>query len=150
LYYSEFCISLQISRFLEEQTFTLRRKPRINLRLRPRTYNLYTTFTLRNITRILHKNLTISFANTTLLRRTTTFLLRFRRILLDYSIFSYISLSGTTTKTHFTPDFIKETPEKSRQIDTSLRARALLLYDLLSLLLIRQNKTYLTSNSTPY
>jgi hypothetical protein len=50
LYYSEFCISLRISRFLEEQTFTLRRKPRINLRLRPRTYNLHTTSTLRNIT----------------------------------------------------------------------------------------------------
>jgi hypothetical protein len=37
--------------------------------------------------------------------------------------FSYISLSGITTKTHFTPDFTKETPEKSR-IDTLLRARA--------------------------
>jgi hypothetical protein len=69
-----------------------------------------------------------------------------------YSItlsFSYISLSGITTKTHFTPDFTKETLEKSR-FDTSLYARALLLYDLLSSLLIRQNKTYLTSNSTPY
>jgi len=61
--------------------------------------------------------------------------LQFHRILLDYSIFSYISLSGTTTKTHFTPDFTKEIPEKSR-FDTSLRARALLLYDLLSSLLI--------------
>ena len=42
---------------MEEQTFTLRRKPYINLRLRPRTYDLHTTSTLRNITRILHKNL---------------------------------------------------------------------------------------------
>jgi hypothetical protein len=63
-------------------------------------------------------------------------------------LFSYTSLSGITTKTHFTPDFTKETPEKSR-IDTLLRARAHLLYDLLSSLLIRQNKTHLTSNSTP-
>jgi hypothetical protein len=132
-------------------TFTLRRKPYINLRLRPRTYDLHTTSTLRNITRILHKNLAISSisANMTLLRWTTTFLLQFHRILLDYFVFSYTSLSGTTTKTHFTPDFTKETPEKSRQFDTSLRARALLLYDLLSSLLIRQNKTHLASNSTP-
>jgi hypothetical protein len=75
--------------------------------------------------RILYKNLAISstFANMTLLRRITTFFLRFHRILLDYSIFSYISLSGITTKTHFTPDFTKETPEKSR-IDTLLCARS--------------------------
>ena len=64
-------------------------------------------------------------------------------------LFSYTSLSGTTTKTHFTPDFTKETLEKSRQFDTLLCAKALLLYNLLSLLLIRQNKTHLTSNSTP-
>jgi hypothetical protein len=35
---------------LEEQTFTLRRKPYTNLRLRPQTYDLHTTSTLRNIT----------------------------------------------------------------------------------------------------
>jgi hypothetical protein len=137
---------------LEEQSrhFTLRRRLYINLRLRPQTYDLHTTSTLRNITsnpsQKTLQNLynSVFTANTTLLRRTTTFLLQFHRILLDYSIFSYTSLSGITTKTHFTPDSTKETPEKSR-IDTSLRARALLLYDLLSSLLIRQNKTHLTS-----
>jgi hypothetical protein len=49
--------------------------------------------------------------------------------------FSYTSLSGIITKIYFTPDFIKEIPEKSK-IDTLLRARALILYNLLSSLLI--------------
>jgi hypothetical protein len=131
---------------LEEQTFTLRRKPRINLRLCPQTYDLHTTFTLRNITsNPLQKPYNfIYICKYDPFTLNDYFPLAILPNITRLLSFSYTSLSGTTTKTHFTPDFIKETPEKSRQFDTSLRARALLLYDLLSSLLIRQNKTYLT------
>ena len=126
------------------QTYAYAREPTTCILL------LYYAILPESFTKTLQKLYNSVFiTNITLLRRTTTFFLQFHRILLDYFIFSYTSLSGIITKTHFTPDFTKETPEKSR-IDTSLRARALLLYDLLSSLLIRQNKTHLTSNSTPY
>jgi hypothetical protein len=146
LYYSDFCISLQISRFLEEQSRHFYSTPKT-----PRTYNLHTTFILRNIT----PNPSQKPCNFIYICKYDPFtpnnyfplaiLPNITRLLY---LFSYISLSGTTTKTHFTPDFTKETPEKSK-IDTLLRARALLLYNLLFSLLIRQNKTYLTSNLTP-
>jgi hypothetical protein len=112
---------------LEEQTFTLRRKPRTNLRLRPRTYDLHTTSTLCNIT----PNPSQKPCNFIYICKYDPFtpnnyfpLAIPPNITRLLHLFSYTSLSGTTTKTHFTPDFTKETPEKSRQIDTLLRARA--------------------------
>jgi hypothetical protein len=162
LYYSDFCISLRISRFFggAKQTFYFTPKTPYKLTLTPANlrlaYYFYTTqYYLESFTKTLqfhpqiqplYAKQLLSFA-IRLLRLFKQILLssslRFHRILLDYFVFSYTSLSGTTTKTHFAPDFTKETPEKSR-IDTLLRARALLLYDLLSSLLIRQNKTHLT------
>ena len=146
-----FILVCKLVDFLEEQNvYPLCRKPRINLRLRLQTYDLHITFILCNIT----SNLLQKPCNFIYIYKYNPFTLNdYFPLAISPNItrllsFSYTSLSGIITKTHFTPDSTKETPEKSR-IDTSLRARALLLYDLLSSLLIRQNKTHLTSNSTP-
>jgi len=110
-----FILVLWTSRFLEkEPIFTLRRRLCINLRLRPQTYNLHSTSILCNTTRILHKSLAMSSANTTLLCRTTTFLLQFHQILLDYRLFSYTSLSGITINIHFTPSKKRMRRRKNR------------------------------------
>jgi hypothetical protein len=85
---------------LEEQTFTLRRKPRTNLRLRPRTYDLHTTSTLRNIT-----------SNPSQKPYNFIYICKYNPFtppnITRLPSFSYTSLSGTTTKNTLHSRFYK-------------------------------------------